>query len=142
MLFSVIAGTIGYLVAIVRRESIRRNRLESMLITERDKLTGILERLEDGIIIIGPDYRIRFINSSMVRDFGESAASFCYKLLYDIDDPCQGKCWLPDVIAGNIARWKYELPDGRIYEVQASPYTDSDGVVCQLTSLRKLETGK
>ncbi|MFC2070595.1 hypothetical protein ACFLTB_05450 [Chloroflexota bacterium] len=50
ILFTIIAGTIGFLVALVRRESIRRRRLESQLTGERDKLTSILEMMEDGIL--------------------------------------------------------------------------------------------
>ena len=29
------------------------------------------------------------------------------------------------------------LPDGRIYEVVASPYRDTDGVICQLATYRE-----
>jgi len=136
LVFTIIAGVMGYLTAVVRRESERRNHVEALLIGERDKLWGILERMEDGVLIVGPDYRIRYMNPSMVRDFGEGVGSFCYKHLYGIDEPCREICGLPDVINGKIERWEYVFPDGRTYEVQASPYEDSDGTVCQLTTFR------
>ncbi len=136
MIFIVIAGTMGYLTAAVRRESKRRNRLEALLINERDKLSGILVGMEDGVLIIGTDYRIRFMNPSMVRDFGEGIGSFCYECLHGLSKPCPEICQLPNVIKGDIARWEYEFPDERTYEVQASPYRDSDGAICQLTTFR------
>jgi len=138
VLFTIIAGTMGYLTAKARSESERRSRLEALLISERDKLLGILERMEDGVFITGPDYRIRFMNPSMVRNFGEGIGSYCYEYLNKFDYPCQKICKLPNVINGAIERWEYNFPDGRIYEVLASPYVDSDGTVCQLATFRNI----
>ena len=136
VLFIIIAGTIGCLTAMMRSEYERRQRLEAVLRSERDKLLGILERIEDGVFITGPDYRIRFMNPSMVKDFGEGIGSYCYEYLYKFDAPCQQICKLPDVINGAIERWEYSFPDGRTYELLASPYVDSDGTVCQLATFR------
>jgi len=142
ILFTIIAGTIGYLTAKVRSESERHSRLEALLISERDKLLGILERMEDGVFITGPDYRIRFMNPSMVRDFGEGLGSYCYEYLHKFDYPCQQICKLLNVINGAVERWEYNFPDGRTYEVLASPYTDSDGTVCQLAIFRNITQSK
>jgi len=138
VLFAIIAGTMGYLTARVRSESERRSRLETLLTSERDRLLGTLERMEDGVFITGPDYRIRFMNPSMVRDFGEGIGSYCYEYLREFDYPCQQFCKLPNVINGAVERWEYNFPDGRAYEVLASPYTDSDGTVCQLATFRNI----
>ena len=142
VLFIMIAGTMGYLTAKARSESERRSRLEALLISERDKLLGMLTRMEDGIFITGPDYRIRFMNPSMVRDFGEGIGSYCYEYLYKFDYPCQQICKLPNVINGATERWKYDFPDGRTYEVLASPYIDSDGTACQLATFRNITQRK
>ncbi len=142
ILFTIIAGTIGYLTARTRREYERRCHLEALLTAERDKMAGILERMEDGVFIIGPDYRIRFINPSMVRDFGEGVGSYCYEYLRKFDYPCQRLCKLASVINGTVERWEYSFPDGMTYEVQASPYIDSDGTVCQLATFRNITQRK
>ncbi|MCK4723467.1 MAG: hypothetical protein KAT75_09185, partial [Dehalococcoidia bacterium] len=39
-------------------------------------------------------------------------------------------------------RWEYNFPDGRTYEVVASPFVDSDGEVCQLASFRNITQRK
>ncbi len=138
----VIEGMLGYLTARNRRETERRRRLEVILRGERDKLSGILERMEDGVAIIGPDYRIRFMNPSLVRDFGEGIGSYCYKVLQKSDAPCQQICKLPDVINGATEEWKYDFPDGRTYEVLTSPFVDTDGTLCQLAVFRNITRRK
>jgi len=142
VLFIIIAGAMGYLTAIAHSEYERGRHLEAVVRNERDKLLGILERMEDGVLIIGPDYRIRFTNPSMVRDFGEGVGSHCYKYLCKFDAPCEQICKLPNVIKGAVERWEYNFPDGRTYEVVTSPYIDSDGVVCQLATFRKMRKHK
>ena len=135
-LFTMIAGALGYLAAVTRRESERRSSLEALLTKEIDRLQGILERMQDGILIVGPDYRIRYINLSMVRHFGEGVGRYCHEYLRSRDAPCQEICKLQNVLKGAIERWEYAYPDGRTYEVLASPYTDSDGTTCQIATLR------
>jgi len=142
VLFAIIAGVMGYLTATTRRESERRSRLEALLISERDAMLGILERMEEGVLITGPDYRIRFMNPNMIRDFGEGTGSHCYECLCRFDEPCHQICKLPKVINGAIERWEYSFPDGRTYEVLASPYIDSDETVCQLTTFRNITPRK
>lgn len=142
LVFIVIGGIMGYLTAIARREYKKRNYLEALLTSERDKLLGILERMQDGVLITGPDYKIRYMNASVRKDFGEGIGSCCYQLLQGLDAPCRPSCQLPIVLSGKIQRWEYHLPDGRTYEVVASPYRDTDGVVCQLTTFRNISERK
>jgi len=136
--FTLGAGVIGYLIAIIRNESERRRTLESLLRSERDQFVEILDGMGDGVLITGPDYKVRFVNSSMRRDFGEGIGSYCYKYLHNLNSPCEQVCKLPNVIDGEITGWEYRFPDGTAYEVVASPYIDSDGVVCQLATFRNI----
>ena len=141
-LFIVIAGTMGSLTGMVRNEAQRRSRLEAVVRQERNKLLGILDGMRDGVFIVGPDYRIRFANPSMVREFGRGTGSCCYEYLHNFDSPCDEICRLPVVIGGAVERWEYTFPDGRTYEVLASPFVDSDGVTCQLSILRNITQRK
>ena len=135
LLFIVVAGTIGYLTG---RESERRRRLEAIIRDGRAQTLEILERMGERVFIVGPEYRIRFVNQNMVRDRGEGVGRHCYEYLYQLDKPCHQICRLPDVIGGKVEKWEYNLPDGKTYEVVVSPYVDSDGAVCQLTILRNI----
>ncbi len=141
VLFIIIAGTIGWLTG---RESERRKRLEALVKSQSDTMLAILEKMRDDALVISPDYRIRFMNPSMERDFGEGTGSYCYKYLHKLDGPCHQICRLSNVLEGSVERWVYSFPDGRTYEVLASPYVDSDGTACQLSIFTKVtqrETG-
>jgi PAS domain-containing protein len=135
--FTVVGGTIGVLTGIIRNKSEQQTQLETLLARERDKWLGILTRMEDGVILTGADYKVLFVNPSMIRDFGEGIGSYCYQYLHNLDRPCEA-CKLPSVIGGEVARWEYAFPDGRVYEVMASTYTDSNGMVCQLATFRNI----
>ena len=134
VLFIVIAGVVGYLTG---RESERRKLLEALVRRQRVTMLAVMEGLAEGVLITGPDYRIRYMNPSMTKDFGEGVGTHCYEHLHGTDAPCRKICNLPDVISGAAKRGEYNLPDGTTYEVLALPYIDSDGTVCQLSTLRK-----
>jgi len=116
--------------------------LEKLLKSERDRLMGILDSLEEGVAIIGPDRVIRFMNPSMVRQFGDGTGSRCHKHLRGLEEPCLGVCKLPDVLRGATERSEYHLPDGRAYEVISSPFADSDQVPCMLAAFRNVTKEK
>lgn len=136
LLTAMAIGTLGYLTAANRREARQRGDLETALRSERDKLRGILERIQDGVVIIGPDYRIRYMNPAMALSFGQGVGGYCYSSLYKRDTPCQRSCPLRSAIRGGAQKWRYVFPDGRIYEVVASSYRDADGVLCALATYR------
>ncbi len=141
VLFIIVAGAIGMLTGKIRNESERRCLLETRIKRERDKVVSILENMGDGVLITGPDYTVRFTNPSMVKDFGEGTGATCYSYLYHRNSPCHQICKLHAVIAGNVERWNYHFPDGRSYEILASPYIDSDGKACQLAIFRNISSG-
>lgn len=135
LLFIIMAGVIGYLTG---SESERRRRLKALVRSQRDSMLLILEGMAEGVLITGPDYRIRFMSPSMIKDFGEGVGTLCYQHLHRNDAPCHQICKLPDVTKGAVERWEYNFPDGSTYQVVASPYIDSDGTSCQLSILRKI----
>ena len=132
MLFILFAGVMGYLTAFSRRESKRVSHLQAMLRSETEKLSRVLDGIDEGAIIIGPDYRIRYMSPGMIRDFGEGTGSYCYEHLRGLDAPCRQICKLSDIISGAVETGEYTFSDGRTYRVLASPFIDTDGAVCQL----------
>jgi PAS domain-containing protein len=139
LIFTIFAGTLGCLTGIARNESERCQRLEAVVESERDKLLKIVDGMADGIIITGPDYRIRFMNANMVNALGEGTGLPCYKHLRNLDTPCQQGCRVPDVInRKEIEKWECSFPAGKTYEVVAAPYVDSDGTVCQISIFRDI----
>jgi len=140
LLFVIFAGVIGSFVGIVRNQSVRSQQLEAVVTSERDKLLKIVDGMADGIVITGPDYRIRFMNSKMVDAFGEGTGLTCYQHLRNLDAICQQECHILDVINnGEIGKWECSFPDGKTYEVVAAPYVDTDGTVCQISIFRDIK---
>ena len=143
VLFVIFAGTLGCLTGIVRNETERAMKLEATVESERDKLLKIVDGMADGIIITGPDYRIRFMNSQMVDAFGEGTGLTCHKYLRNLDAPCQQDCRIPEVINNEkIEKWECSFPTGKTYEVVAAPYVDTDGTVCQISIFRDITERK
>ena len=142
VIFTVFAGVIGYLVARLRNEQLKYRKLEKTGTLQRDRMLNIFSGMADGVIITGRDYKIRFMNDRMVKDFGDGTESNCYKHLHNADIPCQD-CKILSVINNKeICHWECRCPDGRIYEVMAAPFTDTDGTVCQISIFRDVSQRK
>lgn len=142
VLFVIFAGTIGILVGTVRNQASKFLELEISESRERTRLQNIIDSLADGVIITDKDYRIRFMNSSMVKEYGEGAGYTCYNHMNKLGEPCQGSCKLLGVIRDRkIQHWQCKLPDGKTYDVTAAPYTDSDGTECQISVFRDMGQG-
>src|SRR4030042_1154454 len=142
VLFTITAGLIGSLTGVIRNQADRVKQLHVVMEDERNKLLNIIDSMTDGILITGPDFEIRFMNSIMVKNFGEGTGLPCYKHLHKLDAPCE-QCMIPNVIDNKeIGKWECRLDDNRVYEIVAAPYVDIDGVVCQLSIFRKVAGSK
>ena len=139
LLFVVFAGVIGCLVGVIRNQAMKAQYLQATITTERDKLLRIVDGMADGVVITGPDYMIRFMNSKMADAFGQGTGLTCYKHLRSLEAPCQQECHIPDVINNaEIGKWRCGFSDGKTYEVVAAPYVDTDGTVCQVSIFRDI----
>lgn len=142
VLFTIAAGLIGSLTGVIRNQADRVKQLHVVVEDERNKLLNIIDSMADGILITGPNFEIRFMNSVMVKDFGDGTGLPCYKHIHKLDTHCE-HCMIPDVINNKeVGKWKCGLDGNRDYEIVAAPYIDTDGVVCQLSIFRKVAGSK
>lgn len=116
--------------------------LERVLRSERDRLVGMLNAMDEGVALIGLDRKIRFVNPSMVRQFGEGTGRYCYEYLHHFDEPCNDICKLHKVLEGATERWEHTFTDGRTYEMIGAPFADSDQVPCMLATFRNVTQRK
>ena len=139
VLFTVFAGAIGILTAFARNQTDKCQRLEATMTAERNKLLKIVDSMGDGILITGPDYKIRFMNAYLIQTFGDGTGLPCYQHFYGLDAPCKKTCHIPEVIKGEkVERWECGFPDGALFEIVAAPYVDTDGTLCQLSLFRNV----
>jgi len=116
--------------------------LERLIKSERDRFMSILNFMEEGVAIIGLDRRVRFMNPSLVRDFGEGVNRLCYQHFRGRDEPCSDVCKLPEVVRGSTERWEYNYPNGTTFDVVASPFSDADQTPCMLATYRNISQRK
>lgn len=116
--------------------------LEATLKTERDRLMSMLNTMEEGVAIVGNDYKVRYTNPSLVRDFGEGVGRPCHLYLLGRNTPCPSGCHLPRVIGGATDRREYTIQNGTVYDLVASPFTDSDQTLCMLIVFRNITQRK
>ncbi|MFO8143955.1 MAG: PAS domain-containing sensor histidine kinase [Dehalococcoidales bacterium] len=116
--------------------------LEKLLKSQCGQFIGMLEAINEGVAVIDPKNQIIFMNPSMVREFGSGIGDKCYKHIFGRDRPCRDICRLPSVLDGNTERWEYTLPDGRTYDVVASPFMSTGGELCALVTLRNISIHK
>lgn len=139
VLFIIFAGVVGSLVGVVRNQTERARKLESLISGKKDRLLKILNGMADGVLITGPDYRIRYMNSKMVDAFGDGTGLNCYQHLKKHEIPCTEECRITDVITQDkVEKWLCSFSHGRSYEVVAAPYIDTDGTLCQISIFRDI----
>lgn len=137
LLFTIIAGVIGVLTGVVRNEADKFRKLEGLMRNDKARLLNIIDSMSDGVLIIGPDHIIRFMNSALVQSFGKGVNETCYKHLYQRGEPCE-QCVMNNVINEKQVRKREYMFNDISYDVVSAPYTDVDGIACQLSIFRKL----
>ena len=105
------------------------------LAVERDKLTGILEAMQDGVYIIKSDYSIEYLNPVAVKEFGPVGGRKCYEYFNRLPRTCEW-CSNGDTYEGRSTRsiWTC-LGNRKTYDVFDTPLRNSDGTVSKLSIL-------
>ena len=138
VIFIIFAGAIGWLVGALREQVLQARRLENAVAAQRDRMIKIIDNIADGVMITGPDYKIRFLNSRIAGRVGEGTGLVCYEYLHHFKVPCP-ECRIQSVIKDQeICRWHCKFPDGSVHEVIAAPYIDDDGTACQISVFRDI----
>lgn len=94
---------------------------------ERERLRTVLDQLPAYLLLLAPDYRVPFANRYFEERFGKSEGHRCYEYLFHRSEPCLD-CQSFQVLKTNAPhRWKWNGPDGRLYDIFDFPFTDVDG---------------
>jgi PAS domain S-box-containing protein len=94
---------------------------------EQARFREVLDMLPSYVALMTPDHRFSFVNKEFKRRFGDPLAHYCYKHLFNIDEPCE-ICNTYDALnTNNCVLWQWTGPDGCTYDITDFPFTDSDG---------------
>ncbi len=104
-----------------------RIRAQQAVDEERNRLLSILEHLPVMVMLKGADYRIRFANQVVRREFDLDDEPRCHEALRGFDAPCED---CPSDYFSRLttpSMHECRLRNGRIYEVYDFPFQDVDG---------------
>ena len=112
-----------------------------------EKYRSMMESMKDPIYICSEDFRVEYMNPSMIQRTGHDATGEkCFKALHDLDEKCpwcmHDEAQQPEYCEDDIVSPK----DNRSYHVSSSPIVHGDGTISKMTVLRdttdlkKLET--
>ncbi len=105
-----------------------RKKAENIIATERQRLFALFDALPAFVYLQAPDYTIKYSNRYYKEHFGETAGKLCYESLWGRNEPCK-ICHTFNVFdTKKPQQWEWDgAPDGRIYEINDYPFTDTDG---------------
>ncbi len=109
---------------------------------ETQRLTPILEALEDGIYLVRDDYTIKYMNQTMTENFGEGTGKKCYEVIGNFDEICPW-CRAREVFEGDTIHWELKVPQiGKTYDLIELPLKNLDGSTSKLSIYRDITQRK
>ncbi len=97
------------------------------LFREQKLFRDVLDMLPSYVALMTPDYHFSFTNREFIRRFGNPMGEYCFKHLFNLNEPC-AICHTYDVLrTDQCINWEWEGPDGNIYSVTDLPFKDADG---------------
>jgi signal transduction histidine kinase/PAS domain-containing protein len=110
----------------------------------RKLVQAILDSLSDPVIVVSPDFQIRFMNNAARLQAGSGlnngAGACCYQVLHNRISPCDegeigASCPAKEAIAAKgIVKHERKVFSG-FYEVSATPLFDDDGNVIEVVEV-------
>jgi len=115
---------------------------EEVLKQSEEKLKSILNTMSDYCYIRDKDFKIEFMNKSMIEKFGNQIGKICYKTLFNRKSPCP---WdkFKEIQKGETVKWEYYFPEwGGTFEMIDSPIKNKDGIILKLGIARDISEYK
>ncbi|MBW1783621.1 MAG: PAS domain S-box protein [Deltaproteobacteria bacterium] len=127
----------------VLRDRTDRRRAEEILRESEEKYRSMMEAMSDSVYICSADFRITYMNPSMIKMIGHDATGEpCHKGLFDSDDPCP-RCFHDRVQQGERAETEIVSPkNNRSYAVTHAPIFHEDGSVSKMTIYKDITATK
>jgi two-component system NtrC family sensor kinase len=131
----------------IKMEHISESNMVKLLETKRF-LQTIIDGFTDQIMVVDKDYRIKEVNESLVKRLGnpkhEIVGEYCYRLLHDLDKPCDipnHPCPVQETLkTGEHCEVLHTHLKGRealYYRVTAYPVLDDQGAVTHVIEMAR-----
>ncbi len=109
---------------------------------ERVRIQAVIDAMDDGIFMVGGDFRIELMNLAVRAELGEGEGRLCHELFHHDPSFCS-QCQHEMGSFGPVLRreWHSEAT-GRAYEMVVSPAHKPDGSISRLHILRDISDRK
>ena len=101
------------------------------------KYRSMMEAMKDPVYICSPDFRVEYMNTSMIKRTGHDATGeHCFKALHDLDEKCS---WCTHHVIQQLKHLDIDIvspKDNRSYHVSQSPIVHEDGSISKMTIFR------
>jgi len=78
----------AFLIRALLRDITERKALEKEIGDQKDLLDSIVTNMSDGLLLVDKDYRINFMNRSLIQIFGDHTGEVCYEAFSELGAPC------------------------------------------------------
>ena len=104
--------------------------------------TAILDAFADGIYVMNQDMVVEYMNSAMIRQFGDGVGKKCHELLNQTDEKCPW-CRSDEVFEGKkISREVYVPLVDKTYYLTEIPFESEDKCLLKLSVYRDISERK
>jgi len=104
-----------------------RKQAQDMVEAEGRRFNDVLEVLPVYLVLLTPDYHVRFANRFFRERFGESGGLRCFEYLFGRNEPCEPCESFTPMKTQASHKWEWTGPDSRNYHVFDFPFADTDG---------------
>ncbi|MFA6106626.1 MAG: MASE3 domain-containing protein [Patescibacteria group bacterium] len=119
-----------------------RKAIEETLVNEKNKLTRVLDSMEDGAYIINESFEFEYVNPALKKIFGSPEGKKCHKYFYGREEKCPW-CKMDEIMGGKVVRWElFNERVGRDFDFIDNPVKNGDGKISKLTILRDVTDNK
>ncbi|MCL7487966.1 MAG: PAS domain-containing protein [Desulfobulbaceae bacterium] len=117
-------------------------KVEEQLISEHDKLKGMLAAMRQSMHILGPDYIIEYQNDEAKAAFGDRYGEECYRVYRDRETPCEECLMQAAINTESIQRVELMMGNNTFYDQSYTPFMDVDNQAKVLVLLRDITEEK
>ncbi len=110
--------------------------------SERDRLKAILDSMEDGIYIVGRDYRIDFMNLALRSEMGNGEGKLCHEFFGHDVASCSDCQHGMGSFGPQIRREWTVAATGKTYDMAVAPIHEPDDNISRLHILRDITERK
>ena len=137
---NVAIGMVGYFKDISIRKKAQKELEETNY--NLQQYMDVIDKIDIGIFVVDDDFRVRYMNNTMIDWFGDQTNKTCYSSVAGLDEPCS-YCKLHEVIREN-QKVIYEptTPDGQSFDIVSTAIKNADGTISKMEVIRNVTDKK